>query len=206
MRLASRGHRPAAAVVCAASLVIGVTGCGSEAPEAAAEPSPTASESPATSSPDSPNEQPVGRYGVTYEIQDWDQHRDDVVVVGYKQAFEAFGGSVNTHQVTDGLQARFTKPLQRTLLGRIQFAWGADLHVDPVAKVRVLSSKRSGAKGSLTVCHWVDSADFKTASNTLYGKPEPGWEKVEVDLVQRQRTWRVAQIDSVGRCPGGTPR
>lgn len=210
MRLASRG-RPAAAVVCAASLVLGAAGCSSDDAEAtpANEPGASDSASPASADPtpvDPADGQSPGRYGVTYAIQDWDEHRDDVLVVGYKLALESFAGSVNTHQVTEGLQARFTKPLQRTLLGRVQFAWRTDLHVDPVARVRVLDSERRGASGSLTVCHWVDSADFKTADNELYGDPETGWEKVDIGLVQRQDTWRVATIDSVGRCPGGAPR
>ena len=111
----------AAAVVAVLSVSVGACGVGSDG-ESKASPSrrrprpPRRAPRPRRPRHLPPPAQPTGAYGVTYEIQNWEQYATDPAVLAWKQTLEGVGGSINSGQVRRAVRARHgqERPARRT--------------------------------------------------------------------------------------------
>ncbi|MET0819742.1 MAG: hypothetical protein ABWY58_02165 [Aeromicrobium sp.] len=197
----------AVAVVLSVSLAACSGGGSDDKPKAS--PSKTPSAAPATTSaaPPQPPAQPTGAYGVTYEIQNWDQYATDPAVLAWKQTLEAVGGSVNSGKLAEPVRTGMSKKVLRDYVSSLEQARSGNWHVESVGKVRVESAENSASRSTLTTCSWAPSTVYLTKD----GKSPDGdenfdvWLKNTYDLALRDGRWMITSSKSEGKCPGGPP-
>lgn len=177
------------------------------------EPSPTktSSAAPATTPAPEPTPavvtQPPGANGVTYEIQNWDEHATDPAVLAWKQTLEAVGGSANSGKVLEPVRAGMSKKVLRMFVSSLQQAKRGNWHVEPVGKVRIESAETTSSRSKLAVCSWGPSTVYLTED----GKSPDGdenldvWSKQTFELALRDGRWVITAAASDGTCPGGAP-
>ena len=136
----------AAAVAVVLSVGLGACSGGSSDDDPKARPSTTPSASPAatTAPPPQPSAQPTGAYGVTYEIQNWEQYATDPAVLAWKQTLEAVNGSIGAGKVIEPVRTGLSKRALRPYVQSIENAWKGDWTVQPIAKVKIESVTTAG--------------------------------------------------------------
>jgi hypothetical protein len=182
-------------------------GAGTAASPAAGTASEPGSATPSPSpSPSAVPVQPRGAHDVTYRILNWEQYGDNPAVRSWKRIYELGNASVNARKMLPGMTRIATEEPLRLFVGQVQLAWRNNLHVKPVAKVRVQSATATGAKRRLVICQWVPSTDFYQANGKMYLGMEKQWNRFRYDMVRRDGRWMIDGITARGTCRGGAPR
>lgn len=186
--------------VALATLLLGLSACGGS-DDAKADPKSTKS----TPSPTSTPAQPKGVHGVTVEIQNWDEYADDPAVLGYKQASEASGGSMNKHKLVSGITKLLSKPVLRLVSKNVANSKKHGWSVPDVAYIKVQSSRTRGGVARLVTCQWAPSTDVRDRNGKLLGDVKREWRKYAVTLKSQSGAWVLQPIKQTGTCPGGAP-
>lgn len=183
------------------SLLGGVSACSGS--DDKADPKPTATES--TTAAPTPSPQPTGADGVTFELQNWDDHADDPAVLAWKTTNEGIAASVNDGKLLPAARAGLTKRVLRLYLPSLQESWKQDWHVKKVGKARVESARTTDSSSRLVMCVWAPSTGFYDKKNTYVGKSENFWRKQRVKLALTGDQWVVTSFKFDGKCPGNEP-
>jgi hypothetical protein len=153
--------------------------------------------------------QPQGAYGVTYEIQTWDQYASDPAVLAWKQTLEAVSGSTNSGKVLEPVRAGMAKTVLRAYVGGFEDAWDGGWSVQPVGKVKIESADTSASKSRLVTCLWSPTtALYKKNGEPVGGgtvEDLAGWSKQKVEMRSRDGRWVITKVDFDGDCSGGAP-
>ena len=183
------------------SLLGGVSACGGD--DDKSDPKPTATES--TTAAPTPEPQPPGADGVTYEILNWAKFADDPAVLAWKTTNEAIGASLNQGKVLPAARAGTSKRVLRAYLPSLQESWKQEWHVRKTGKARVKSARTSSTSSRLVMCVWTPSIGFYDKNNKYVGKPENFWRKQNAKLKLSGDRWVVTSFEYDGKCPGGKP-
>jgi hypothetical protein len=205
----------AAAVAAVLSVSVGACGGGSDG-ETKASPSKATAPAAETSTPATPTTpppppvQPTGAYGVTYEIQNWEQYATDPAVLAWKQTLEAVGGSVNSGKVLGPVASGMSKRALRPYVQSFENAWKGKWTVPSLSKIRIESATPSGpSRTRVIVCEWSPSVNFYDKDVTPVGVSSDEdlaqWGKDTVDMRLKDGRWIIARFDIDGDCPGGPP-
>ena len=201
-----------AAVVAVLSVSVGACGGGSDreskaSPSEATAPAAETSTPAPPATPAPPPVQPTGAYGVTYEIQNWEQYATDPAVLAWKQTLEAVGGSVNSGKLLEPVRAGMSKKVLRRYVSSLKQAKSGGWHVEPVGKVTVESAETTASRSKLTTCSWAPSTVYFTKDDTSPDGDENFdiWHKNRYELAVRDGQWTITSVESDGNCPGGPP-
>ncbi|KQY55772.1 hypothetical protein ASD11_14795 [Aeromicrobium sp. Root495] len=178
------------------ALAVGLCGCS----DGKSAPAPTRTAASPGPSP-TPELQPEGADGVTWKVDNWEQHASDPAVLAWKQLSEALSASVNRRRLVPAVTSLASKKTLRPIIENVRFAWSHDLHVRPTALSHVVRADRRGSKVRLLTCSWATSVNYYDADGTYYGGPaEERWIKDAWTVEPVDGRWVVTSMDRSGRC------
>lgn len=187
-------RRPAV-LVASVMLVLGLSACNGDSDEPQATPEPT------ETTPTGPPPQPEGKYGVTYTIQNWDEHYDDEAVVAWKQSTEAMAGSINTGKLTPEFRSGYAKGPRDDYVEAFNYATERDMKLPEQGDARIDKAETSESTAALEVCTWAPTTDYVNDE----GSAEEIWRKYEVSMEVSDGRWVITEEDLDGECSGEAP-
>jgi hypothetical protein len=188
-----------------------LSACGGSDEEPTSSPTKTSSAPAATTPAPTPTvpAQPVGANGVTYEIQNWDQHAADPAVLAWKQTMEAVGGSTNTGKLLEPVTAGMAKRVLRPYVQSLGEAWDGGWTLQPVGKVRIDSAATTGNKAKLVTCLWGPSISYYDKDDQPVGASSVDeikvWSRQQVEMTSRDGRWIISKLEFKDTCPGEAP-
>jgi hypothetical protein len=194
------------ALVALSGVLSACSGGSDDEPKAAA--TTTTSAAPATTTPapiPTPAVQPQGANGVTWRIQDWETHQNDEAVLAWVHANETLAASINQGKPVAGLEQLTSKAVLRQYVNAINVSKQKEYRAAPEGDVKVLSSKTSGDRATLTMCSWAPTTAIRDKNNKVVGEGEQIWFKETATLSKASGQWVLKTAESSGTCPGGPP-
>lgn len=155
----------------------------------------------------SPAAQPKGEYGVTYEIQNWDEYAEDPAVLAWKKISEALGAVINIERIPDYLRGRVPAETLANITQNLKNAKGRGFYYQDVAKARIESATRTGDAATLVTCEWLPSISLHQEDGKLYGDDGDSekWSKYRVTMKLAELGWIITAFKDEGTCPGAPP-
>lgn len=190
------------ASIAALALLLGVSACGGD--DDKADPKPTKTTASASPRPTT-SAQPEGADGVTYRIQNWDEHSDDPVVLAYKTTNEAYTASINQRKVLPAFRRGVANGFLRKVVGDMKFVKKKGWHLPDEVIVKVRTVRTTGTQAVLTMCVWRPSNSYYDKKNKVVGPTERWWDREITRLSQSGGRWILTKVDIKGKCPGGAP-
>ncbi len=149
--------------------------------------------------------QPEGEFGVTYDIQNWDEIAKDEdeleVVLAWKKANEAVGVSTNTKKFRPEVRRDFSKKMQRTYASAFKYSWSRNYKVSETGIVRIASVDGTSGTSTVTACLWKPSTDVRKGSK-MVGGLDQSWRKQTAKLSDQSGRWVVQTLSSDAECKG----
>lgn len=183
------------------SLLGGMSACGGDDDE----PDSTPKASKTVDATPTPEAQPRGADGVTYEIQNWDDYADDPAVLAYKTSSEAIGASINGGTILPAMREGLSKRGLRTYAPSLDMAKKRSFHVLPLGKVKISSVTTKGSRARLVVCAWIPSVAYYDKNGKAVDNASKKWLKQDVGMRSRSGAWVLDTIEFTGNCKGGEP-
>ncbi len=136
--------------------------------------------------------QPEGEFGVTYDIQNWDEIAKDEdereVVLAWKKANEAFAASTNQKKFLEAARSGTTEKFRRQMAKALKFSWSNGYTVKKTGYVTVRSAKVDGSTGTIDVCLWKPSIDRYKGSKYV-GKFSASWDRSTATMKKSGDRW-----------------
>lgn len=176
-------------------LVLGLSACNGDSDEPQATPEPT------ETTPTGPPPQPEGKYGVTYTIQNWDEHYEDEAVLAWKQSIESMAGSINTGKLTPEFRRSYAKAPRDTYVAAFNYATERDMKLPEQGDARIDEANTSESSSDLVVCVWAPTTDYIDDDKAA----EEIWRKYVVSMEVSDGRWMVMESEADGECSGEAP-
>ena len=136
--------------------------------------------------------QPQGEFGVTYDIQNWDEiAKDDdklKVVLAWKKANEAFAASTNQKKFLAAARSGASEKFRRQMAKALKFSWSNGYTVKKTGYVTIRSAKVDGSTGKIDVCLWKPSIDRYKGSKYV-GKFSASWDRSTATMKKSGDRW-----------------
>ncbi len=192
-------NRPRTLAPLALCLVLATGACsGGDEPEA--KPTKTS----ATPAPTVPV-QPQGEFGVTYDVQNWDEiAKDDdklEVVAAWKKANEAAAASYNERKLLGAVRESYNRKMQRVYAKALKTGWSKKYTVRETGIVDVQSVSVDGSNATLVACNWKPSTDLYQGRK-MVGGLEQSWRKHTAKLTKSSDKWTVVDVVETSDCKG----
>ncbi len=195
----------------AAALLLVLAACGGDG--SSAEPSPSESPEAESTSPSpseteqaGPPEQPRGKHGVTYDIQNWDEYAEEPVVLAWKQAREAGAASINQGEMVQEALRLNRGPARRQLVAGAQQSWENNWHMKKVSAIRIQDVRQRGDRARVVSCEWAPGVSAYQQNGDAIAPVEKEWRRAISQLRQQGEQWRITTGEYDGNCKGGPPQ